>query len=60
MAWRSTNYAPGGFAATIFVTFVATNPKILPGLGWRRGDSPTGAPPQCSGHLTYWYHDLRT
>ncbi len=37
MAWWSTNYVLGGFAATIFATFVATNPGFLPGLGWRRG-----------------------
>lgn len=37
MAWWSTNYVLGGFAATVFATFVATNPKVLPGLGWRRG-----------------------
>lgn len=37
MAWWSTNYILGGSAATVFVTFVATNPKVFSGFGWRRG-----------------------
>jgi OPA family glycerol-3-phosphate transporter-like MFS transporter len=37
MAWWGTNYVIGGFLATLFATFVATNTKIFPSLGWRRG-----------------------
>ncbi len=37
MAWWSTNYILGGSAATVFVTYVATNPNMLPEFGWRRG-----------------------
>ena len=36
MAWWGTNYAWGGFFATVFATFCATNTAILPNLGWRR------------------------
>jgi len=36
MAWWGTNYALGGFIATIFATFCATNTLIWPTLGWRR------------------------
>ena len=36
MAWWGTNYALGGFAATIFATFCATNSLLSPDLGWRR------------------------
>lgn len=36
MAWWGTNYALGGFIATVFATFCATNTLILPFLGWRR------------------------
>ena len=37
MAWWGTNYVMGGFLATIFATFVATNPMFFPSWGWRRG-----------------------
>jgi MFS transporter, OPA family, sugar phosphate sensor protein UhpC len=37
MAWWGTNYVIGGFVATVFATFVATNAKFFPSLGWRRG-----------------------
>lgn len=36
MGWWSTNYVLGGFAATLFATFLATSPKLFPALGWRR------------------------
>src|SRR5690242_590626 len=36
MAWWSTNYAVGGFFATIFATYVATSANWFPMLGWRR------------------------
>lgn len=36
MAWWGTNYALGGFIATVFATFCATNTLIWPFLGWRR------------------------
>jgi OPA family sugar phosphate sensor protein UhpC-like MFS transporter len=37
MAWWGTNYVMGGFLATIFATFVATNPMFFPSWGGRRG-----------------------
>jgi len=36
MAWWSTNYALGGFVATVFATYCATTSGLLPLLGWRR------------------------
>jgi OPA family sugar phosphate sensor protein UhpC-like MFS transporter len=36
MAWWGTNYALGGFIATIFAAFCATNSFLFPELGWRR------------------------
>jgi OPA family sugar phosphate sensor protein UhpC-like MFS transporter len=36
MGWWSTNYVLGGFGATLFATFLATNPGFFPGLAWRR------------------------
>jgi sugar phosphate permease len=36
-AWWSTNYVLGGFLASVFATWMATNPVLLPELGWRRG-----------------------
>jgi OPA family sugar phosphate sensor protein UhpC-like MFS transporter len=37
MAWWGTNYVIGGFLATIFATFVATNTLFAPLWTWRRG-----------------------
>jgi sugar phosphate permease len=37
MAWWGTCYVLGGFLATVFATFAATQPYVLPGMGWRRG-----------------------
>ena len=37
MAWWSTSYVLGGFLATVFATWMVTNPYLLPELGWRRG-----------------------
>jgi sugar phosphate permease len=37
MAWWGTCYVLGGFLATVFATFVATQLFLAPGLGWRRG-----------------------
>ena len=37
MAWWSTSYVLGGFLATVFATWMATAPYLLPELGWRRG-----------------------
>lgn len=37
MAWWGTCYVLGGFLATVFATFAATQMFILPGMGWRRG-----------------------
>jgi sugar phosphate permease len=36
MSWWSTNYAFGGFVATVFAAYAATNTVFLPDLGWRR------------------------
>ncbi len=36
-AWWGTSYVLGGFLATVFATFVATQAFLMPGLGWRRG-----------------------
>jgi OPA family sugar phosphate sensor protein UhpC-like MFS transporter len=36
-AWWGTCYILGGFLATVFATFVATQAFLAPGLGWRRG-----------------------
>jgi sugar phosphate permease len=45
MAWWGTNYVMGGFLATIFATFVATNPMFFPSWG---GDVDFGHPPSFS------------
>jgi OPA family sugar phosphate sensor protein UhpC-like MFS transporter len=37
MAWWGTCYVLGGFLATVFATFAATQMFLMPGLGWRRG-----------------------
>ena len=37
MAWWGTCYVLGGFLATVFATFAATQMFLLPDLGWRRG-----------------------
>jgi OPA family sugar phosphate sensor protein UhpC-like MFS transporter len=37
MAWWTTNYVVGGFAGTLFATFVVTSTWLFPELGWRRG-----------------------
>lgn len=37
MAWWSTNYALGGFAATLIATWVLTHGTFLASLEWRRG-----------------------
>jgi sugar phosphate permease len=36
MAWWGTNYALGGFLATVFATFCATGLGLWPALGWRK------------------------
>lgn len=35
MGWWATNYAFGGFFATIFATFCVTNTSLFPHSGWR-------------------------
>jgi sugar phosphate permease len=37
MAWWGTCYVLGGFLATVFATFAATQVLLLPSMGWRRG-----------------------
>jgi OPA family sugar phosphate sensor protein UhpC-like MFS transporter len=37
MAWWGTCYVLGGFLATVFATFAATQVFLAPSLGWRRG-----------------------
>ncbi|HEY1337947.1 MAG TPA: phosphonoacetaldehyde hydrolase [Bryobacteraceae bacterium] len=37
MAWWGTCYVLGGFLATVFATFAATQAMVLPNLGWGRG-----------------------
>jgi sugar phosphate permease len=37
MAWWGTCYVLGGFLATVFATFAATQMFLAPGLGWRNG-----------------------
>jgi sugar phosphate permease len=37
MAWWGTCYILGGFLATVFATFAATQMFLAPGLGWRNG-----------------------
>jgi len=37
MAWWGTCYVLGGFLATVFATFAATQTLVLPAMGWRRG-----------------------
>jgi sugar phosphate permease len=37
MAWWGTSYVLGGFLATVFATFAATQTYVLPAMGWRRG-----------------------
>jgi sugar phosphate permease len=37
MAWWATCYVLGGFLATVFATFAATQMFVTPGLGWRNG-----------------------
>jgi sugar phosphate permease len=37
MAWWGTCYVLGGFLATVFATFAATQLFLAPGLSWRRG-----------------------
>jgi sugar phosphate permease len=37
MAWWGTSYVLGGFLATVFATFAATQVLLLPSMGWRRG-----------------------
>jgi sugar phosphate permease len=37
MAWWGTCYVLGGFLATVFATYAATQLPIAQGLGWRRG-----------------------
>lgn len=37
MAWWSTNYALGGFVATLLATWAVTHPTWFPDLAWRRG-----------------------
>jgi sugar phosphate permease len=36
-AWWGTSYIFGGFLATVFATFAATQMFLAPSLGWRRG-----------------------
>jgi sugar phosphate permease len=37
MAWWGTCYVLGGFLATVFATFAATQVVVAPAMGWRRG-----------------------
>jgi sugar phosphate permease len=37
MAWWGTCYVLGGFLATVFATFAATQLIVAPAMGWRRG-----------------------
>ena len=37
LAWWGTSYVLGGFLATVFATFAATQAYVLPAMGWRRG-----------------------
>jgi sugar phosphate permease len=37
MAWWGTCYVLGGFLATVFATFAATQTLVANGMGWRRG-----------------------
>jgi sugar phosphate permease len=37
MAWWGTCYVLGGFLATVFATFAATQMFVAPAMGWRRG-----------------------
>jgi OPA family sugar phosphate sensor protein UhpC-like MFS transporter len=37
MAWWGSSYVLGGFLATVFATFAATQTYVLPAMGWRRG-----------------------
>jgi len=37
MAWWGTCYVLGGFLATVFATFAATQVLVAPAMGWRRG-----------------------
>jgi sugar phosphate permease len=37
MAWWGTSYVLGGFLATVFATFAATQVFLAPDMGWRRG-----------------------
>ncbi|MGA2436190.1 MAG: MFS transporter, partial [Bryobacteraceae bacterium] len=37
MAWWGTSYVLGGFLASVFATWIVTNPNFFPELGWRRG-----------------------
>ncbi|MHB8519149.1 MAG: MFS transporter [Limisphaerales bacterium] len=37
MAWWTTCYVLGGFAAKLFATKCVSSPTWFPGLGWRRG-----------------------
>ena len=37
MAWWGTCYVLGGFLATVFATFAATQVVLLPAMGWRPG-----------------------
>jgi len=37
MAWWGTSYVLGGFLATVFATYAATQTYALPAMGWRRG-----------------------
>lgn len=36
MAWWTTNYVLGGFAAMLLATYAATNPRLFPEFAWRR------------------------
>lgn len=36
MAWWTTNYVLGGFAAMLLATYATTNPRLFPEFGWRR------------------------
>jgi OPA family sugar phosphate sensor protein UhpC-like MFS transporter len=37
MAWWGTSYVFGGFLATVFATYAATQTILAPAMGWRRG-----------------------
>lgn len=54
MAWWSTCYILGGFLATVFATWAATQSSIAPGLQWRRGFLFPAIVLAIGGGLFFW------